>query len=81
MPPPKQAAVRQLVACTPVAGPGAVGASGGTGADRVLAGPVPAALVALTVKRYGLPLTRPPTRKLVTADARTVAPPVVAVMM
>jgi hypothetical protein len=58
-----------------LAGPGTVGAFGVTAADGLLADPVPSLFTAATVKRYGVPLARPPTWKLVTAAVRTLFPP------
>ena len=50
---------------TPVGAPGAVkGATGVTGGDGADAGPVPCALVAVTVNVYGVPLVRPVTVQL-----------------
>ncbi len=55
--------------------PGTVGACGTTAADGLLAGPVPSWFTAATVKVYDVPLVSPPTRKLVTAEVRTLLPP------
>jgi len=52
-----------LVALPMVGAPGTV--AGVAGADAADAGPVPAELVAVTVKVYGVPLVRPSTVQLV----------------
>ena len=49
------------VAVTPVGRAGAVGAVGVTAFDAAEAGPVPTALVAVTVKVYAVPLVSPVT--------------------
>src|SRR5918912_1152678 len=67
------AAALPAVATTPVGAPGAVAApTGVTAFDGVDAGPVPAALEALTVKKYVVPFVNPVTVALV-AGAATVA--------
>ena len=60
------------VAATAVGDPGVV--RGVTGAERALAGPVPAALEAVTVKVYAVPLVSPVTVHLV-VDVVQLRPP------
>jgi hypothetical protein len=52
-------------ATTDVGAPGAVGAAGVTGLDGAEAGPVPTALMAVTVKVYVRPFVSPPIAALV----------------
>lgn len=66
---------KPATAVTGLGTPGTVGARGVMAADGPLAGPFPDAFTAATVNVYAVPSVRPPTRKLVTAAVRTVAPP------
>ena len=61
------------MAPTPVGAPGrAAGVTAAVAADGV---PVPIALVAVTLKRYAVPLVRPATVALVAPVVVAVAPP------
>ena len=63
------------VAETPVGADGTVGGAGVTGADGVEGGPVPTALVAVTVNVYAVPLVNPPTTTDVAPVVVATAPP------
>jgi len=70
------------VAVTPVGAPGAVTVGAGvTALLAALGADVPAALLAVTVKVYAVPLVNPPTVALVAEAAAVVVAPSLAVIV